>query len=53
MATEEDRLYEKLAECLNNPKRRREIAAKALDVAERNHSSMCQSELLRAILTSV
>lgn len=53
VATEEGRLYEKLAECLNNPKRRREIAAKALDVAERNHSSMCQSELLRAILTSV
>lgn len=42
-----------LSECLGNPEARTKVAARALDVAARNHDRLRQSERLRSILVKV
>lgn len=46
-------LESELSECLSNPEARNKTAAKALDVAARNHDSLRQSEHLKSILLKV
>ena len=42
-----------LFECLSNPETRTRVAARALDIAARNHDSLRQSERLKSILLKV